>query len=87
MPRSAPINVILIGHPEDRMAQRSITRADIERCLRCCFDHYLGDEGSTCHVGLGMDGEGRHQQEWRLPASVSDRAHHSEVRSVERGIR
>jgi hypothetical protein len=66
MPRSAPMNVILIGHPENRMAQRGITRADIERCLRCCFDHYPGDEGSTCHVGYGMDGR-RQLKVWTLP--------------------
>jgi len=55
MPRSTTINLILIGHPEKRMAKRGISLADIERALRSCFAHYPGDNGSTCHVGYGLD--------------------------------
>jgi hypothetical protein len=66
MPRFPAMNVILIGHPEKRMAERGITRADIERALRNCFDHYPGDDGATCHVGYGMDGK-RQLKVWTMP--------------------
>jgi hypothetical protein len=65
------MNVILSGHCGRRMAQRGITRADIERALRCCFDHYLGDDGATCHVGYGMDSR-RELKVWTMPPLSHD---------------
>jgi hypothetical protein len=68
MPRSqAPINLILIGHPEKRMARRRITLGDIERALRSCFEHYPGDKGSTCHVGYGLDRSKGQLKVWTMP--------------------
>jgi hypothetical protein len=64
--RSAGMNVILRGHPEHRMAVRGITRADVERALRNCYDHYPGDDGAWCHEGYGMDGRSR-LKVWTMP--------------------
>jgi hypothetical protein len=60
------MNVIISNHCADRMVQRGITRDDIDRALRCCFDHYPGDNGGTCHVGYGMDSR-RQLKVWTMP--------------------
>ncbi len=67
MPRSTEINLILIGHPEKRMARRGITLDDIERALRTCFNHFPGDRGSTCHVGYGLDSTRGELKVWTMP--------------------
>jgi hypothetical protein len=66
MPRSTEINLILIGHPERQMTKRRVSRNDIERALRTCFEHFPGDDGATCHVGYGMDSR-RQLKVWTMP--------------------
>jgi Domain of unknown function (DUF4258) len=60
------MKVIISNHCARRMAQRGISAADIERALRCCFDHYPGDDGGTCHVGYGLDSR-RQLKVWTTP--------------------
>jgi len=65
MPRSTSINLIIRGHPEQRMKERQITRANIERAIRSCYSDTPADAGGYCHEGYG---EGRRiLKVWTMP--------------------
>ncbi|KZS71894.1 hypothetical protein A4G29_05950 [Mycobacterium kansasii] len=56
MPGLPSINLIIVGHPRRRMAERGITEDDIKRAIRSCFADYPATDGAWCHAGYGMDG-------------------------------
>lgn len=49
--------VIAPGHATTRMQQRGITPADIEHALSNCVQHSPGEQGGTCHLGFGLNGQ------------------------------
>jgi hypothetical protein len=66
------MNVIIppAGHCPQRMAERGVTRADVEHALQTCVQHSPGRDGGTCHVGYGADGK-RLLKVWTLPPAMS----------------
>lgn len=49
------LNLVIVGHPAERMRERGVTEADIRTALGACVMHTLGSNSVT-HTGPGVNG-------------------------------
>ncbi|TIC84113.1 DUF4258 domain-containing protein [Nocardioides sp. GY 10127] len=65
------MNLVLRGHPLQRMAQRGITRADIENALANSHTTWTDpSKPSVTYIGPGLNGQDL--KVWTVPPGVED---------------